>query len=186
MKENIHSNLSDMPAIIEIKNKPNWAVTFILGLGLFILSFIILIIIPLMSMQAEGFYIVLNYISTVIPFAAFFILFLYIWLWNTFGKTILTIEPEQITVRYKNKLFTSPRIYLKKEIDQVQIKDFQVEKYKFGVRYHFSISESTYSIVFIQNGNETRIVNWITITKAYEIADEIKKCGIKIQDMLYV
>lgn len=164
-----------MPLIITIKNKTNWAAALILGLGLFMLSFIILIIIPLMSIQEEGFYILLNYISTVIPFAAFFILFLYIWLWNTFGKTILSIEPEQITVRYKNKLFTSPRVYLKKEIDEVQIKDFQVEKYKFGVRYHFSISGSTYSVVFIQNGNEIRIVNWITITKAYEITDELKR-----------
>ncbi|PTT34375.1 hypothetical protein DBR28_13660, partial [Chryseobacterium sp. HMWF028] len=99
----------------------------------------------------------------------------YFWLWNTFGKTILTIEPEQITVRYKNKLFTKPKIYLKKEIDQVQVKDFQVEKYKFGTRYHFSLSGSTYSVVLIQSGNETRIVDWITETKASEIADEIKK-----------
>lgn len=118
---------------------------------------------------------ILNYISFVTPFAAFFILFLYIWLWNTFGKTILTVEPEQITVRYKNKLFTSPKTYLKKEIDQIQVKDYQVEKYKFGVRYHFSLSGSTYSVVFIQNGNEIRIIDWITEIKACEIVDEIKE-----------
>jgi len=166
-----------MPIIIKIKNKPNWAVTIVLGLGLLMLSFIILIIIPLTSLQEQGFYAVLNFFSSATPFAAFFILLLYFWLWNTFGKTMLTIEPEQITVRYKNKLFTKPRIYLKKEIDQVQVKDFQVEKYKFGTRYHFSLSGSTYSVVLIQSGNETRIVDWITETKAREIADEIKKMG---------
>lgn len=160
---------------IEVKNRTNWTVTIILGLGLFILSFIILIIIPLVSLQAEGVFFIVNYISFATPFAAFFILFLYIWLWNTFGKTILTIEPEQITVRYKNKLFTSPRIYLKKEIDQILVKDFQVEKYKFGVRYHFSLSGSTYSVIFLQNGNEIRVINWITETKACEIVNEIKK-----------
>ncbi|MDQ1855643.1 hypothetical protein [Chryseobacterium sp. WLY505] len=162
------------PATIEIKNRTNWAVAIILGLGLFILSLIILIIIPLFSIQAEGFFFIINYISFATPFAAFFILFLYIWLWNTFGKTIFSIEPEKITVRYKNKLFTSPRIYLKKEIDQILVKDFQVEKYKFGVRYHLSLSGSTYSVVFIQNGNEIRVINWITETKASEITDEIK------------
>ncbi|CAI8720858.1 hypothetical protein [Chryseobacterium sp. IT-36CA2] len=166
-----------MPVTIKIKNKTNWAVAIIMGLGLLVLSFIILIIIPLISLQAEGFYTILSYLLFATPFAAFFILFLYFWLWNTFGKTILNIEHEQITVRYKNKLFTKPKVYLKKEIDQVQIKDFQIEKYKFGTRYHFSLSGSTYSVVLIQNGNETRIVNWITETKASEIVDEIKKIG---------
>ncbi|WP_079243222.1 hypothetical protein [Chryseobacterium indologenes] len=164
-----------MPVTIEIKNRTNWAVTIILGLGLLILSLIILIIIPLLSIQAEGFFFIVNYISFATPFAAFFILFLYIWLWNTFGKTILIIEPEKITVRHKKKLFTSPQIYLKKEIDQIQVKDFQVEKYKFGVRYHLSMGGSTYSVIFIQNDNEIRVVDWITETKACEITDEIKK-----------
>ncbi|WP_433625341.1 hypothetical protein [Chryseobacterium cucumeris] len=164
-----------MSITIEVKNRTNWIVTIILGLGLFILSLIILIIIPLVSLQAEGVFFIVNYISFATPFTAFFILFLYIWLWNTFGKTIFIIEPEKITVRYKNKLFTSPRIYLKKEIDQILVKDFQVEKYKFGVRYHLSLSGSTYSVVFIQNGNEIRVINWITETKASEIVNEIKK-----------
>ncbi|RLJ34077.1 hypothetical protein CLU97_3570 [Chryseobacterium sp. 7] len=122
---------------IKIKNKTNWAVTIVLGLGLLMLSFIILIIIPLTSLQEQGFYAVLNFFSSVTPFAAFFILFLYFWLWNTFGKTILIIEPEQITVRYKNKLFTKPKIYLKKEIEQIMVKDFKVEKSKLGVRYRW-------------------------------------------------
>jgi hypothetical protein len=163
-----------MPITIRIKNKTNWAVTVILGLGLLMASFIILIITPL-SIQADGFSFILGYISSVIPFAAFFVLFLYIWLWNTFGKTILKIEPEKITVRYKNKLFTGSKIYLKKEIDQILVKNFEVEKYKFGVRYHFSLSGSTYSVVLVQKNNETRIVNWITESKANETADEIKK-----------
>ncbi|QBJ86710.1 hypothetical protein DDI74_10745 [Chryseobacterium gleum] len=163
-----------MPVTIEIKNKTNWLLTIILGLGLFLLSFTILILIPLISIQEEGFFFFLNYISFIIPFIAFFILFLYIWLWNTFGKTILIIDPEKVTVRYKNKLFTKPKTYLKKETDQILVKDFQVEKYKFGVRYHFSLSGSTYSVVLIQKDTETRMVDWITETKAIAIANEIK------------
>lgn len=164
-----------MPTIIKIKNKTNWAVTIILGLGLLLLAFIILIIIPLSSLQEESSFFILHYISFAAPFTVFFILFLYIWLWNTFGKTILIIEPEQITVRHKNKLFTSLKTYLKKEIDQIQVKNFQVERYKFGVRYHFSLSGSTYSVVFVHNGNEIRMIDWITETKASEIVNEIKK-----------
>lgn len=164
-----------MPITLTIKNKTNWAVTIILGLGLLMASFIILIIIPLMNVESDGFSFILHYISSVIPFAAFFVLFLYIWLWNTFGKTILKIEPEKITVRYKNKLFTGSKIYLKKEIDQILVKNFEVEKYKFGVRYHLSLSGSTYSVVLVQKNNETRIVDWITESKANETADEIKK-----------
>lgn len=163
-----------MTTIIKIKNNTNWLLTIILGLGLFLLSFTILILIPLISIQEEGFFFFLNYISFIIPFIAFFILFLYIWLWNTFGKTILTIDPEKVTVRYKNKLFTKPKTYLKKETDQILVKDFQVEKYKFGVRYHFSLSGSTYSVVLIQKDIETRMVDWITETKAIAIVDEIK------------
>lgn len=163
-----------MPTIIKIKNKTNWLLTIILGLGLFLLSFTILILIPLISIQEEGFFFFLNYISFIIPFIAFFILFLYIWLWNTFGKTILTIDSEKVTVRYKNKLFTKPKTYLKKETDQILVKDFQVEKYKFGVRYHFSLSGSTYSVVLIQKDIETRMVDWITESKASEIVNEIK------------
>lgn len=163
-----------MPTIIKIKNKTNWAVTIISGLGLLLLAFIILIIIPLSSLQEESSFFILHYISFATPFTVFFILFLYIWLWNTFGKTILIIEQEQITVRHKNKLFTSLKTYLKKEIDQIQVKNFQVEKYKLGVRYHFSLSGSTYSVIFVHNGNEIRLIDWITETKASEIVNEIK------------
>jgi len=163
-----------VPNIIKIKNKTNWLLTIILGLGLFLLSFTILILIPLISIQEEGFFFFLNYISFTIPFIAFFILFLYIWLWNTFGKTVLTIDPETIKIEYKNKLFASPKTYLKKDINQIEIKDFQVERYKLSVRYHFSLSGSTYSVVFVHNGNEIRIIDWITETKASEIVNEIK------------
>lgn len=167
-----------IPVIFKIKNKTNWVVTLIFGVGLLMTSLIILIIliiIPLMSMQAEGIFIIFNYILSVIPFAGFFILFLYFWLWNTFGKTVLTIEPEQITIRYKNKLFTAPKVFLKKEIDLVQTKDFTIEKSKWRVRYNFSLSGSTYSVVFIQKDREIRILDWITETKAEEIVNEIKK-----------
>ncbi|UKB83388.1 hypothetical protein LF887_20605 [Chryseobacterium sp. MEBOG06] len=164
-----------MPVIIKVKNKTNWIVTFILGYGLIITLFIILCIIPFTIHEENYLLSIFNYISSIIPFAGFFFIFLYIWLWNTFGKTILTIEPDAITVRYKNDLFSRTRTYLKKDIDRVQTKDFKVERYKLGVRYHFSLSSPTYSVILIEDNREVRMVDWITQDKADEIVDTIKK-----------
>lgn len=158
-----------MPVILEIKNKTNWLVTFITSVGLLILFCIILIIVSIGFLQPAGF------ISFVLPFAAFFIFILYIWLWNNFGKTVLTIDHEILTVHYKNKLFTSPKTYLKKETDHIETENFEVERHPLGVRYHFSISGSTYSVILMQKENEIRIVDWITKDKADEIAGELKK-----------
>lgn len=169
MKENLYSNRSDMPVILEIKNKTNWLVAFVTSVGLLILFCIILIIVSIGFLQPAGF------ISFVLPFAALFIFILYIWLWNNFGKTVLTIDDGNLTVQYKNKLFTSPKTYLKEEIDRIETKNFEVERHQLGVRYHFSISGSTYSVILIQKDSEIRIVDWITETKAGEIVDEIQK-----------
>lgn len=159
---------------IEIKNKTNWIITFITSIGLFISLFIILVVIPFTSVQNDYFLTVLHFISSAAPFTGLFIIFLYIWLWNTFGKTILIIESDIITVRYKNKLFTHPKIFSKKEIDHIVSKDFAVEEYKFGVRYHLSWSGSTYSVVIVNRDREIRIVDWITKDMAEEIIHKIK------------
>ncbi|AZA80757.1 hypothetical protein C1637_11960 [Chryseobacterium lactis] len=160
---------------IEIKNKTNWIITFITSMGLLISLFIILVVIPFISAQNTYFLTVLHYIFSVLPFIGFFTVLLYIWLWNTFGKTKLHIKPDTITVQYKNKLFSNPKTYLKKEVEHIEAKDFAVEEYKLGVRYHISWSGSTYSVVLVKTDEETRIVDWITKDKAEEIVDRIKK-----------
>ncbi|MBB6331835.1 putative membrane protein [Chryseobacterium sediminis] len=168
MKENLHNNLSFVPITIEIKNKTNWLVAFITSVGLLILFCIILIII-FTGLQSASF------ITLTLPFGAFFIFILYIWLWNNFGKTVLTIDHKTLTVQYKNKLFTSPKTYLKEETDRIETKDFKIEKHQLGVRYHFSISGSTYSVILIQKDTEIRIVDWVTKDRADEIAGELKR-----------
>lgn len=164
-----------MSVIIEIKNRTNWLITFIMGLALIVSAFIILVLIPLISAKETYFLSVINYFINVIPFVAFFTLFLYFWLWNTFGKTLLIVDQETITVKYKNKLFVGSKIFLRQEIKDIQTMDFKVEKYQFGTRYHFSWIDATYSVVFINNNGEKRIIDWITKEKADEIADKIKK-----------
>lgn len=165
-----------MPVILKIKNSPSWAFTFVGSIALIILLFIILIILPLTSVQNTYFLSALSYICSVVPFAAFFIFLLRIWIWNTLGRTILSIEPDAMTVRYKNKLFIPPITYLKKEIDHIDTKDLTIEKLnKLGFRYHFSLSSATYSVVIIKENKEIRIVDWITEDKANEITGTLKK-----------
>ncbi|WP_213277107.1 hypothetical protein [Chryseobacterium indologenes] len=175
MKENLYSNQLDMPTIIEIKNKTNWLTTFITSIGLIFMFLMVLIIIIFGLLQYNDFFALTSLSSITAVIVCLFIFFLYIWLWNNFGKTVLTIDPETLTIQYKNKLFTSPKIYLKKETDRFETKDFKIEKHQLGVRYHFSISGSTYSVILIQKETETRIVNWLTKDKADEIAGELKK-----------
>lgn len=64
-------------------------------------------------------------ISAVIPFG-FFTFLLYVWLWNTFGKTVLEISPNKMCVRQKNKLFSKTKTYLKSEIQEVTILDLSI------------------------------------------------------------
>lgn len=164
-----------MLEIIKIKNRTNWLITFIIGLALIVCLFIILIIVPLMSAEESYFLSIFSYIIKVIPFAGFFTLLLYFWLWNTFGKTILNIKSDSIIITYKNKLFTKPKTFDKQEIKKIETIDLRMESYKFGVRYHFSWTGATYSVVLADRNKETRIVDWITEKEANEIADKIKK-----------
>ncbi|WP_347218560.1 hypothetical protein [Chryseobacterium sp.] len=128
-----------------------------------------------MSIEESYLLSVFSYIIKAIPFTGFFTLFLYVWLWNTFGKTVLSIETDSMTVKYKNKLFTGPKTFLKQEIKDIQTKDLTLEEYKNGVRYHFSWTGSTYSVVLVNKDGEKRIVDWITREKADEIAEKIEK-----------
>ncbi|PWN63306.1 hypothetical protein [Chryseobacterium oncorhynchi] len=164
-----------MPTIIEIKNRTNWVLTIAMSIGLMISFFIILIIILIGLLQSNDFIAVLNVLSMAGVVIGFFILFLYIWLWNTFGKTVFNIETNAITVSYKNKLFAKPKTFLKKEIKDIQAVDYSIESYKYGTRYHFSWTGATYSVVLITRDYEKRIISWITEDKAYEIVDEVKK-----------
>ncbi len=164
-----------MPATIEIKHKTNWLLTVFTSIALIISFLMGLIMIILGLLQYGNFFAIANCFSIAALAICFFIFLLYIWLWNNFGKTILTIDPETVTITYKNKLFTSPKIYLKKETDHIETKDFMIEKNQFGIRYHFSISGSTYSVILLQKNIKIRIINWITQGKADEIASELKK-----------
>lgn len=160
--------------IITVKNKTNWLLTVILGFGLLVASFIILVLLPLSAFQEDSVWLSLfSFAYSSIPFLAFFLLFLYFWLWNTFGKTVLEYDAEKITVMKKSKLFSKPKIYYRTEIQKIDIEDFKIERTKYNVRYHYSWSGSTFSVVFVINNLQIRIVDWITYEKANEIINEI-------------
>jgi len=142
--------------------------TFVLGFGLIMISFIILVLLPLIAFQQDSFLLSLFfYVFSTIPFITFFILFLYIWLWNTFGKTVLEFDDEKFIVIKKHKLFTPPKTYYRKNI-KIGIEDFKIEKTKYFTRNNIFTS-STFSIVFHQNNRIIRIIDWQSPKKSEEI-----------------
>lgn len=159
---------------IKVKNKTNWLVTVVFGLGLLLASFIILVFLPFSAFQEGSVLLSLfSYACNTVPFLAFFLLFLYFWLWNTFGKTVLEYDTEKIIVTKKYKLFSKPKTYYRTEIQKIDVEDFTIERTKYNARYHYSWSGSTFSVVFICNNLRVRIVDWITYEKANVIVTEI-------------
>ncbi|KAF2514738.1 hypothetical protein EYY60_03320 [Flavobacterium zhairuonense] len=169
-----------MNEIITIKNKSNWIITIISSFALLILIFIMLIILPFASIEKTYLLSALSYIFSLIPFLGFFILFLYIWLWNTFGKVILEISPEKIKVTNKHKLFSKPHEYLKSEIEKISILDLGIEKTKYFTRINYLFSNSYYSIVIQKNGKTIRIVDWLNNERANNI---LQKMNLKNNSM---
>jgi hypothetical protein len=158
---------------LKVKNKTNWFLTIVLGLGLLIVGFILFIFLPLSASQENSFWLSLfSYASSAVPFLAFFILFLYFWLWNTFGKTVLEFDAEKIIVTKKYKLFSKPKTYYRTEI-KIDVEDFRIEKTKYFTRNNI-FSTSTFSVVFIQNNITFRIVDWQSYEKAKEILATIQ------------
>jgi hypothetical protein len=90
-----------MTEIIVIKNKPNWIIALTFPFGLLILILIMLVILPIFSTRNTYLLSALSYVFSLIPFLGFFIMLLYIWLWNTFGKVILEISPKKIKSQIK-------------------------------------------------------------------------------------
>ena len=164
-----------MTEIIAIKNKPNWIIALIFPFGLLILILIMLVLLPIVSVSDTYLLSALNYVFSLIPFLGFFILFLYIWLWNTFGKVILEISPEKIKVTHKNKLFNKPKEYLKSEIEKISIVDYGIEKIKYYTRLNYSFSNSTYSITIQKGGENIRIVDWLSNERANNILEKINQ-----------
>lgn len=164
-----------MTEIIAIKNKPNWIIALTFPFGLLILILIMLVLLPIFSVRNTYLLSALSYVFSLIPFLGFFILFLYIWLWNTFGKVILEISPEKIKVTNKNKLFNKPKEYLKSEIQKISIVDFGVEKTKYYIRLNYLFSNSNYSITIQKGGENIRIVDWLNSERANNILEKLNQ-----------
>lgn len=164
-----------MTEIITIKNKPNWFIAIFLPFGLLILIFIMFVILPIASAEKTYLFSILRYIILLIPFLGFYILFLYIWLWNTFGKVVLEISPEKIKVTNKNRLFNKPKEYQASEIEKINILDLGIEKTKYHVRLNYLFSKAYYSIIIQKDLKTIRIIDWLTIKDANNILEKINK-----------
>lgn len=159
----------------EIKNKTNWFMSIFGAVALILLMFAIIIVLPLATIHETYFLSVLIFLITAIPFLSFFILILHLWLWNTFGKTILEKKSGEVTVTKKWNLFFRKKSYVK--IDKVIIKNYRIERSGYYTRSNFSLSGAVHSIVFIINNEEIRIVDWLTEKRAKEILFFINDLG---------
>ena len=164
-----------MTEIITIKNKHNWFITIFLPFGLLILILIMFVFLPIASAQNTYLLSILHYIILLIPYLGFFILFLNIWLWNTFGKVILEISSEKIKVTNKNRLFSKPKEYQTSEIEKISILNLGIERTKYYVRLNYLFSKSHYSIVIQKSSETIRIIDWLTIENANNILQRINK-----------
>lgn len=164
-----------MSEIVAIKNKPNWVIALTFPFVLLLLILIILVFLPIVSVSNTYLLSALDYVFSLIPFLGFFILLLYIWLWNTFGKVILEISPEKIRITNKNKLFNKPKEYLKSEIQNIGIVDFGVEQIRFYTRLNYLFSNSNYSITIQKGGEAIRIVDWLSYEEAQNILKKINQ-----------
>ncbi|SCY25306.1 hypothetical protein SAMN02927916_1621 [Flavobacterium anhuiense] len=164
-----------MTEIITIKNKPNCFIAIFLPFGLLILILIMFIILPITSAENTYLLSILHYIILLIPFLGFFIIFLNIWLWNTFGKVILEISVEKIKVTNKNRLFSKPKEYQVSEIEKISILNLGIERTKYCVRLNYLFSKSHYSIVIQKSSKTIRIIDWLTIENANNILEKINR-----------
>ena len=164
-----------MPEIIIIKNKPNWIIALTFPFVLLVLIMIMLVFLPILSASNTYLLSIINYIFALIPFLVFFILFLYIWLWNTFGKVILEISPQKVKVTNKNKLFNKPKEYLRPEIEKISIVNFDIEKTRYFTRLNFLFSNSNYSITIKKGSHIIKIVDWLSHERAKDILEKLNR-----------
>ena len=159
---------------IEVKNKTNWLLAIILPFALLILLVLILVLLPLFSFRHSVLISIFNYCYSACLPIVFFVFFLYVWLWNTFGKTVLEISSTEINVRQKNKLFSKPKIYLKSEIKDIGILDLSIEKTRYHIRPNYLFSSSNQSITITTAYDQKRIVDWLTPDQANDLLTNIK------------
>ncbi|WP_316788843.1 hypothetical protein [Pedobacter frigoris] len=164
----------EMMEKITIKNKANWVLTLIIPIGLLILLFLIVVLLPLVSVESLTILSILNYLYNAAIPIGFFIFLLYVWLWNTFGKTVFEISSNGLKITTKNKLFSSPRIFLKDEIQKIGILDLGIERTKYYVRLNYLFSNANQSVTITTNQSVIRIVDWLTLEEAENITKKLE------------
>lgn len=103
----------------------------------------------------------------------FFILYLYIWLWNTFGKTVFEISPDYIKITTRNKLFSSPKTFLKSEIKKFGILDLGIERSRYHIRLNYLFSDANQSMTITTAQSEIKIIDWLTPEQAKRIVKKL-------------
>lgn len=172
--------MSETKKII-IKNKVNWLIALVLPVPITVLIVIILIIFPITiisnynsSSFSNSLISIINYSVAFFIFPiAFLTVFLYLWLWNTLGKTILAVTKTEIRLSKKSKLFYKTKTYKISEIKKIYIENRDVETNGYSIRLNYLFSKSNQTIAIEYNDSKVRIFGWISKEEANKIIYDI-------------
>jgi hypothetical protein len=88
------------------------------------------------------------------------------WLWHTFGQTILSIQNNTLTIRKQNDIFSKQKHYDLDKIQDLHIQSRDIERTKYFVRPNHLFTDKTKTIAFIYEHKTTRAIDWLNMTDA--------------------
>lgn len=118
-----------MNRTITVKHDRNILLTIIGFFALLLLSVIILLLLLSLLQNTDG----MSFTSRnfeYYTFRSFFILFLYLWLWNTVSKTEIKVSANFLTIIQHKKLFSKPKNIDFDLIKKVFLEYLTIEKAK--------------------------------------------------------
>ncbi len=160
-------------AVIHVKNKVNWPMALILPIPLIVILLVCLALfftgilsLSLFSMMSSLLLFLLS--------APFFLLFLYLWLWNTFGETVVTISQTTITLSKRRHLFFKTKAYQISDITSIYSENRDVDLKGFLARNNYIISKELQTVgITLDSSAKITLFTWLSKRKAKEIIVKI-------------
>ncbi|SEG54619.1 hypothetical protein SAMN05421847_2650 [Halpernia humi] len=160
---------------LEYKNPINWAIAIIFPIPLLIFSIVVITLLLSIIIDKDIFS-KTNYFEFLVVFLAFVVFILWMWLWNTFGKTILIFNSEEVEVKKKFNIFYKKKKYQKKSINKILIRDRNIEKKQYYIRINGLFSDENQCIALKMNdGKIIKIIDWLNNSTAENFKKELQK-----------
>lgn len=158
---------------ILIKNRQNYMFT-ILGFVMMVMNLGMIFIALFASyIQSENLFSFIFNLSFLVPFIIFFLFILYLWVWNTFGKTEIQLTSDSLRIISHNKLFVKPKLIELEKIQKVEYDDLTIERTRFRVSYH-PFSKYNFAVRVHTKTGEFYAVKWINLENAQKLTKLIQ------------